>query len=189
LSYNEARRHLVELRQQRGLIPGRLVHYNKNPEDTLSVLGLGLDSEDLSPWVLVMDPEHQKLFAARPDQIQAIEVQGLPVMRKLQELTCLSRLGASVTPRGFDPRKLPIDENLSGVVVRHRKGGVYTVLCAMGDGNPDPVIVYIAHSDGTWWLRPWHEFGDGRFEAHGSTRLSAEEAGLDDIVHLDVANA
>lgn len=55
-------------------------------------------------------------------------------------------------------------ELVPGRRYRHRKGGIYTLLCLAKDTtNQEDVVVYRDKSDQTW-VRPRAEFEDGRFE-------------------------
>lgn len=46
---------------------------------------------------------------------------------------------------------------------RHRKGGLYQEICrGRLEADLTPVVIYRAE-DGTIWVRPEHEFDDGRF--------------------------
>ena len=60
---------------------------------------------------------------------------------------------------------------------RHRKGGTYTSLGAV-KGLEGDMILYAAHADGLFWLRPRAMFEDGRFEASSEAPLSAAEMDL-----------
>lgn len=54
-----------------------------------------------------------------------------------------------------------------GEVWRHRKGGVYEVVCcAVVESSLDVAVVY-AGADGVRWVRPLSEFMDGRFTREG----------------------
>ena len=49
---------------------------------------------------------------------------------------------------------------------RHRKGGLYRVVCvAMEEATKTPVVVYQAEATGLTWTRPHAEFTDGRFSS------------------------
>lgn len=55
---------------------------------------------------------------------------------------------------------------------RHRKGGLYRVIKenAVIEATMQVAVIYEAR-DGTWWVRPYGEFFDGRF-----TLLPPEES-------------
>jgi hypothetical protein len=58
--------------------------------------------------------------------------------------------------------------------VKHRKGGVYTVLGPVVRGQ-EHLILYVSHSDKIWWIRPRGMFIDGRFSGTPDTPISAVE--------------
>jgi len=59
--------------------------------------------------------------------------------------------------------RLP-DQPAAGQWWRHRKGGLYQVVCvALTEATQEPVVVYRKHMVGLTWVRPVEEFLDGRF--------------------------
>jgi len=82
---------------------------------------------------------------------------------------------AAVKPTGDDEDLAPEDirfDDLSSV--RHRKGGVYTRLRRLTSKDGE-MVLYVAHADGIWWLRPSAMFEDGRFESSSEAVLGAGE--------------
>lgn len=73
---------------------------------------------------------------------------------------------------------------LSGKVLRHRKGGEYTVLgVSLNSENLRLEMVYVSHATGEWWTRPLEEVLDGRFtEIAAADPASLEAAGLEHMI-------
>jgi len=100
-----------------------------------ALLGFAIDSETLQP---------QALMEARDLQLRAspaVELEATDAVRSIgQDIFASSDL----------------------TVFKHRKGGVYT-RAATFMRRGDPLVLYICHKDGLWWLRPEDMFYDGRF--------------------------
>jgi hypothetical protein len=65
-----------------------------------------------------------------------------------------------------DKREVPTlpDSPRAGGWWRHRKGGVYQVVCvAYIEATMTPAVVYRSAGGGLCWVRPVAEFLDGRF--------------------------
>lgn len=167
-------------------LDGTKIVYVKGPNRACLCVGLALDSEDLTVKAILFDVEDEYYFAAKPG---SIEVQpdhtDLQLAQKRFAATMPyirlsgAQNGASVP--GFDRENDPSPYHVCGTTVQHYKGGVYTVLTSMGTMTADPWIVYMAHADGVWWLRPWSEFGDGRFTSHEASPLTLDEAGIERV--------
>lgn len=175
--YPDALAKLAALRQD-GFRPGATVVARGFANHPLILIHLALDSETLEPLGIVIDVWTSHIWTIRADEISHDDTQMAPeaINKRLSELLPFRRLSGEDKGRGpFDPRLSPINENLSGSVVRHRKGGIYTVFAAPGFLNHSPPIVYISHSDKVWWVRPWSEFGDDRFSPSSEHALGLDE--------------
>jgi hypothetical protein len=177
--YNKAKQEIIALNQSHP--SGSLVAPDPGLDDALMVLVHALDSEDLSRHTVVMDPDSrefwmmpQKMLHAYQDPAFQARVQ--TVAREAFPLRQFSQ--AHDNPVTFDRTAAPDNAAHAGAVVRHYKGGIYSILAILGARSIDPKVLYVSHADGTAWIRPWSEFGDGRFDPSSETVLSLDEAGV-----------
>lgn len=164
-----------------GYRPGVIVHL-RSPEFPMMLINLALNSDTLDVDAILMDIETGAIWMAPYYLMDRIDRQATPEeIFQLQSKIFHKRL------MGTEDRKrhvelegitLPCDETLSGSATRHRKGGTYTIAMVLGKNTPNPVVVYVSHSDGLWWTRPWSEFSDGRFKISGDESLCLNEIGL-----------
>lgn len=113
-----------------------------------AVLGAALHSETLECLLVIRNCETGAWTAVAPG---AVETTGDEDDLTPQDLGCDARSA-----------------------VRHRKGGVYTRIANVRSKD-GVMVLYSAHADGMWWLRPAAMFEDGRFEASDETALALGE--------------
>lgn len=100
-----------------------------------SLLGFALNSETLLPSAILQGSDG--------------ELQALPP----------TYLAPAVSPEASGNDAMP---SFTQEVVRHKKGGLYTRVAIVSQGDA-LMIWYISHHDGAWWLREKSMFEDGRF--------------------------
>ena len=111
-----------------------------------SLFGFALDSETLQP--------------------HAIMLLGEGFQAHLPQTLSFSQEGAEVCAFEEAPTELRS--------VRHRKGGVYTVVGNV-IRNDERLVLYVSHDDRMWWIRPRSMFIDGRFSGSQETPLTLQE--------------
>lgn len=115
-------------------------------------VSIALHSETLAPLAILVDPEDGTWIVAAPGAVRDSADADLPQPASLSEF-------------------------VDGRVWRHRKGGVYTQI-GTGRDKDGPVVIYAAHADRLWWVRPASMFSDGRFSAASEPPLTSDELGL-----------
>jgi hypothetical protein len=161
---------------------GSLISTRGNPDDILVVVSHALDSEDLSRHTVVLHPDEREMWSVPSDQIRPAPDQtqhAAAIASAKSSFPVLLFAEAQKVAVHFDRNRVPRNASHIGSVVRHYKGGIYSILSILGISNPNPNILYVSHADGVAWLRPWSEFGDGRFEPSHETVLAPSEVGLD----------
>lgn len=177
--YAEARANLAKLHTD--FPAGSLVAGNRGNDAPLVVMGHALDSEHLGRRAVVMDPDSREMWLVPAARLRALNDPALAdhLRPYVGEVLAIRRfLEAARNPVTFERDCKPNSVTHAGAVVQHYKGGVYSILAVLGAIGPEPLVLYISHGDGTWWVRPWSEFGDGRFDPSRESVLTLGEAGL-----------
>lgn len=166
---------------------GSLVTSHKSQGEPLVVVAHALDSEDLSAHAVVMHPDERELFIVPKDRLSAYQDkahQALAVKSVKSAFALMRFADAQKASVQFDREREPSNIAHAGAAVRHYKGGIYSILAVLGIMSPDPKVLYVSHADGLAWLRPWSEFGDGRFDPSSEAVLTFEEVGIEDLKPL-----
>lgn len=177
--YAQAKRTILDMNTS--YPPGSLVTSHMSQGEPLVVVAHALDSEDLSAHAVVMHPDERELFIVPKDRMNAYQDKARQALavKSVKSAFALTRFAdAQKASVQFDRDREPSNIAHAGAVVRHYKGGVYSILAVLGIMSPDPKVLYVSHADGMAWLRPWSEFGDGRFDPSEETVLTLDEAGL-----------
>jgi hypothetical protein len=186
-SYQNEQSKVLALRKE-GFVPGVRCS-TSGPFPYLIIAGLVMDSDNLSVQILTMDPESQCFLLSNPKGLKVLET--TPAEHKidcvrLATSDALMNISQACPPENLmnlNPKFLAQEGTLSGYVSRHYKGGIYTVVAALGISSSHPTIIYVSHDDGTWWSRNWSEFVDGRFDPSDEETLTMSELGLSAVIN------